>query len=212
VSLVSHKSLAGSDLGANSSADAGGITLISSKPIDTGYGGKRDKSNSLSSLGSTQSGMVSEYDMSSRQSYDFASATLTNDEFGSRGSLQEESGSSLSSGATKRSVQYQSAPVPEWSCQQVCHWLLAINMDQYAPQFISHSIDGQQLLLLDSARLKTIGIQNAKDRDLIKRKAKDLKSAIERERKQIEKEQKARDKLEKQAGGPAKKKKFPFTK
>ena len=58
-----------------------------------------------------------------------------------------------------------------------------------------------------------MGLQNAKDRDLIKKKIKDLKSGIERERKQLEKEQKARDKLEKQSGGgAAKKKKFPFSK
>ena len=56
-----------------------------------------------------------------------------------------------------------------------------------------------------------MGIQNTKDRDSIKKKIKDLKTAIERERKQMEKEQKARDKLEKQAGAQ-KKKKFPFSK
>lgn len=36
-------------------------------------------------------------------------------QFGSRGSLQEESGM----GVTRRSVQYQSSPVPDWSSQQV---------------------------------------------------------------------------------------------
>ncbi len=60
--------------------------------------------------------------------------------------------------------------------------------------------------------LQTLGIQNSKDRDVIKKKIKDMKSAIERERKQQEKEQKAREKLEKQAAGQTKKKKFPFTK
>ena len=45
-----------------------------------------------------------------------------------------------------------------------------------------------------------MGISNSKDRDLIRKKVKDLKSAMERERKQKEKEQKAREKLEKQAG------------
>ena len=38
MSLVSHKSLTGSGGDGN---DSGGITLISSRPINTGYGGKR---------------------------------------------------------------------------------------------------------------------------------------------------------------------------
>ena len=46
-----------------------------------------------------------------------------------------------------------------------------------------------------------MGITNSKDRDLIRKKVKDLKSAMDRERKQREKEQKAREKLERQAGG-----------
>lgn len=50
--------------------------------------------------------------------------------------------------------QYQSSPVPEWSVQQVCHWLLACNMDHYAPEFTAAGIDGNTLLQLDSAKLK----------------------------------------------------------
>ena len=38
VSLVSHKSITGSG---SDVSEAGGITLLSSKPIDTGYSGKR---------------------------------------------------------------------------------------------------------------------------------------------------------------------------
>ena len=42
----------------------------------------------------------------------------------------------------------------EWSTQQVCHWLLGINMDHYAAEFMAKGIDGNQLLMLDSAKLK----------------------------------------------------------
>jgi 50S ribosomal subunit-associated GTPase HflX len=53
--------------------------------------------------------------------------------------------------------------------------------------------------------LQGLGVSNSKDRDLIRKKVKDLKSAMERERKQREKEQKAREKLERQAGSASKK-------
>ena len=51
---------------------------------------------------------------------------------------------------------------------------------------------------------------SANDRTTLKKKVKDLKTALEKERKQQEREQKARDKLEKQASG--KRKKFVFGK
>ena len=55
-----------------------------------------------------------------------------------------------------------------------------------------------------------LGVNSANDRTALKKKLKDLKTALDRERKQQEREQKARDKLEKQATG--KKKKFAFGK
>ena len=56
--------------------------------------------------------------------------------------------------SSKRPSQYSTRPVNEWSTQQVCHWLLGINMDHYAAEFMAKGIDGNQLLLLDSAKLK----------------------------------------------------------
>ena len=60
-------------------------------------------------------------------------------------------------------------------------------------------------------------MNTSKDRDLLKKKLKDMKAAIERERKQEEREQKARERLLRQAqqsasggsaGAPVKRKKF----
>ena len=56
-----------------------------------------------------------------------------------------------------------------------------------------------------------LGISSSRDRDLLKKKVKELKSALEKERKQQEKERKARERLEKQAVTD-KRKKFPFGK
>ena len=57
---------------------------------------------------------------------------------------------------------------------------------------------------------QSLGVNSNTDRATLKKRIKDLKAAIEKERKQLEKEQRARDKLEKQAS--TKKKKFPFGK
>ena len=46
---------------------------------------------------------------------------------------------------------------------------------------------------------QALGVTNAKDRDALKKKVKELRAAIEREKKQQEKQQKERERLEKQA-------------
>ena len=56
--------------------------------------------------------------------------------------------------AKKSQTQYQNSPVGEWTAHQVCHWLLALGVDQYATAFRSNGVDGQQLLQLDGNRLK----------------------------------------------------------
>ncbi|KAJ0070331.1 hypothetical protein NL108_007677, partial [Boleophthalmus pectinirostris] len=56
--------------------------------------------------------------------------------------------------STGKDYQWQTRPVPEWTCQQVCHWLMGLNMDQYTPDFTAKGVDGQQLLHLDSDKLK----------------------------------------------------------
>lgn len=50
--------------------------------------------------------------------------------------------------------QWQSRPILEWNSQQVCLWLVAMNMEQYAPEFTARGVDGTQLLSLDSEKLK----------------------------------------------------------
>ena len=50
--------------------------------------------------------------------------------------------------------QWQSRPLLEWTNQQVCLWLIGMNMDQYAAEFTARGVDGEQLLGLDSEKLK----------------------------------------------------------
>lgn len=128
-----------------------------------------------SSPASEFSGLVVEPNLSGR------SHTLT---FSSSEMLDEES----SSGG--KDYHWQNRPVSDWTSQQVCHWLMGMNMDQYTPEFSTQAIDGQQLLNLDSDRLKALGVCSQTDRATIKKKLKEMKKAQEKMEKQREKREK----------------------
>ncbi|XP_053326466.1 neurabin-1-like isoform X2 [Spea bombifrons] len=83
--------------------------------------------------------------------------------------------------------QWHSRPVCDWTAQQVCHWLMGMNMEQYITEFTAKNIDGQQLMLLDSDRLKALGVSSQTDRATIKKKIKEIKKAQEKLEKQKEK-------------------------
>ncbi|XP_073701911.1 neurabin-1 isoform X2 [Garra rufa] len=120
-------------------------------------------------------GLVVEPNLSGR------SHTLT---FSSSEMLDEEP----SSGG--KEYHWQNRPVSDWTSQQVCHWLMGMNMDQYTPEFSTQAIDGQQLLNLDSDRLKTLGVSSQNDRATIKKKLKEMKKAQEKMEKLREKREK----------------------
>lgn len=43
-----------------------------------------------------------------------------------------------------------------WSSQKVGQWLESLNLEQYVAEFAAQDVDGQQLLLLDGAKLKVV--------------------------------------------------------
>eukprot|EP00057_Strongylocentrotus_purpuratus_P012831 XP_011667305.1 PREDICTED: neurabin-1 isoform X6 [Strongylocentrotus purpuratus] len=90
-------------------------------------------------------------------------------------------------------------PVWDWNTTHVSQWLMANNLAQYINDFSANSINGQMLLQLDGARLKTIGVTNTNDKNTFKKKVKELKACVEKEKKAQQKEQKAREKLQKKA-------------
>ncbi|XP_026232035.1 neurabin-1 isoform X2 [Anabas testudineus] len=92
--------------------------------------------------------------------------------------------------ATGKEYQWQNRAVSEWTNQQVCHWLMGMNMDQYTPEFTAKGVDGQQLLFLDSDKLKALGVSSQSDRSTIKKKLKDMRKAQEKMDKQREKREK----------------------
>ncbi|XP_059503210.1 neurabin-1 isoform X2 [Stegostoma tigrinum] len=91
---------------------------------------------------------------------------------------------------TGKQNQWQNRAVSQWTTQQVCHWLMGMNLEQYTTEFVSKNIDGEQLMQLDSSRLKTLGVASQNDRATIKKKLKEMKKAQEKVEKQREKVQK----------------------
>uniref|UniRef100_UPI0037E7089B neurabin-1-like n=1 Tax=Semicossyphus pulcher TaxID=241346 RepID=UPI0037E7089B len=88
---------------------------------------------------------------------------------------------------TNNNNQWQSRPVLEWNNQQVCLWLIAMNMDQYTSAFAARGVDGTQLLNLDSEKLKALGVCNHGDRSALKKKLKEIKKSEEKEQRKGEK-------------------------
>ncbi|KAI9523655.1 hypothetical protein NQZ68_025377 [Dissostichus eleginoides] len=85
-----------------------------------------------------------------------------------------------------------SCPASSWTRQQVCDWLRGIHMEQYVPEFNAGDIDGEQLLQMDSNKLKDLGVFSSSHRSALKRRIKDLLSAAEKEKKALRQKEKQR--------------------
>ncbi|KAL5292958.1 PPP1R9A family protein [Megaselia abdita] len=121
------------------------------------------------------------------------------------------SGSSTSFSSEKKMPHYwKNGPVIEWSVDQVCQWLLVNALDHHMPKFKEHGVQGGALLQLDSRDFKILGV-TGDDKSRLKRRLKELKAGIEKERKDQEKLRKDREKAirkaEKKAAAAAAKKK-----
>lgn len=103
----------------------------------------------------------------------------------------------LDDGQPPKQHHWQNQSVPEWGCQQVGRWLTGLGLEKYIPEFTAKNVDGEQLLQLDSAALKDLGVESPSDRGLIKKKLKDLKAMMEKARRNREKLEKQREKLRK---------------
>ncbi|XP_065204263.1 uncharacterized protein Spn isoform X2 [Planococcus citri] len=86
----------------------------------------------------------------------------------------------------------------DWSKEQVCQWLLHVGLEQYISKFLSEQIDGINLLSMENKDLKSLGILGD-DKNKFKRKLKELRLQIEKEKRHYEKERKEKEKLQKKA-------------
>ncbi|KFZ59560.1 Neurabin-1, partial [Antrostomus carolinensis] len=112
-------------------------------------------------------------------------------------SLALSSDEILDDGQSPKHSQCQSRAVQEWSVQQVSHWLMSLNLEQYVSEFTAQNINGEHLLQLDGSKLKALGMTSSQDRAIIKKKLKEMKTSLEKARKAQEKMEKQREKLRK---------------
>ncbi|CAH6779173.1 Ppp1r9a [Phodopus roborovskii] len=110
-------------------------------------------------------------------------------------SLALSSDEILDDGQSPKHSQSLNRVVHEWSVQQVSHWLMSLNLDQYVSEFSAQNITGEQLLQLDGNKLKALGMASSQDRALVKKKLKEMKMSLEKARKAQEKMEKQREKL-----------------
>ncbi|XP_044190768.1 neurabin-1 isoform X1 [Thunnus albacares] len=134
------------------------------------------------------SGLLSEAKMSGRSH----TLALSSDE-----SLDMIDDEILDEGQFSKQYQWQNRIITEWTSQQVARWLMGLNLEHHIPEFTAKNIDGEQLLQLDSAELKALGVTSSQDRALIKKKIKDLKVLMEKAKRNREKVEKQREKLRK---------------
>ncbi|XP_071943145.1 uncharacterized protein [Antedon mediterranea] len=93
----------------------------------------------------------------------------------------------------------QDRPITEWDTTHVSQWLLGNDLEEYITEFMAHNITGPALLQLDTAKLKALGVNNNADKATFKKKIKEMKAIIEKEKKSAEKEAKAREKEQRKA-------------
>ncbi|KAG9510402.1 Neurabin-1, partial [Fragariocoptes setiger] len=99
--------------------------------------------------------------------------------------------------------EWHEKPVYEWTTTQVSTWLLALGLDQYISKFEDRNVNGRGLIQLDSTVLKGLGVINPKDRNLLKKKIREMRADLEREKKLIEKRNKQTKDASKE-NGPSK--------
>jgi hypothetical protein len=66
-------------------------------------------------------------------------------------------------------------PPQEWTTETVSQWLAINNLSIYIDSFAERMIDGEKLLSLDTAKLKSLGVKSQKDREHLKARIKELR-------------------------------------
>ncbi|XP_067330321.1 neurabin-1-like isoform X2 [Channa argus] len=96
---------------------------------------------------------------------------------------------------TNNNNQWQSHPVLEWNNQQVCLWLVTMNMDQYTSEFAARGVDGTELLNMDNEKLKALGVCSQSDRSALKKRLKEMRK---KEDKELRKEKRLKEEKERE--------------
>ncbi|KAF0287789.1 Neurabin-2 [Amphibalanus amphitrite] len=167
------------DAGSRKQPDAGGVILLSKRPLDTNLPPNDNREEASPPRPSSSHLHAAAFSPSAGVSAAAAPSGLT---------AEKRSGSHI----------WQGGPVHDWTKEQVGQWLLALGLEQHITTFMEQNITGAHLLTLDSKQFKQLGLEGD-DKVKVKRKLKELKSQIARDKKQAEKEKKEKDKLQKKA-------------
>ncbi|XP_071544343.1 uncharacterized protein Spn isoform X4 [Panulirus ornatus] len=171
--------------GSGVSASPSGVVLLSQRPLDSSLPAHKLAPGVDGSSGDLSSGP----------------ASLGSGDEGSGASLGSQSSLSHThppTERTKRSHMWQTAPVVDWTKEQVSQWLVVQGLESCVGRFQDVGMTGPRLLNLDVRDLKALGLPT-EEKTKLKRKVKELRIAVEKERKQAEKEKKEREKLQKKA-------------
>uniref|UniRef100_A0A0L8G9R7 SAM domain-containing protein n=1 Tax=Octopus bimaculoides TaxID=37653 RepID=A0A0L8G9R7_OCTBM len=170
------------------SSSSSGVVLLSSRPLEP---------DNFISWNGNRTG--AQPNISIEHSPASTASNRSPDSKSNRYSLKSNLSSNPSEDSTlnKRSNPTNVGSITDWSHDHVCHWLQTLEMTQYIPSFHEKQISGKDLLLLDGSKLKTLGVSSSSDRNVLKKKIKEMKTAADKERKQMEKERKAKEKEQK---------------
>ncbi|KAK4323483.1 hypothetical protein Pmani_005798 [Petrolisthes manimaculis] len=165
------------------SPNPSGVVLLSQRPLDSSH---------KLAPGMGEGGGGSSGDLSS------GPASLGSGDEGSGASLGGSQTSLTPPDRSRRAHMWQTAPVVDWTKEQVGQWLVVQGLEGCVGRFIEVGMTGPRLLNLDLRDLKSLHLPQD-DKTKLKRKVKELRLAVEKERKQAEKEKKEREKLQKKA-------------
>ncbi|XP_059351791.1 uncharacterized protein LOC130689486 isoform X2 [Daphnia carinata] len=104
---------------------------------------------------------------------------------------------SISSNSSAHTPFHQS-PVSEWNVENVGNWLRSIGLETYTVHFAANGVRGEELLTMESPRIKLL-VPQAAERARLKHRLKELRAAADKDKRNRERERKEREKLQRKA-------------
>ncbi|XP_071791301.1 uncharacterized protein [Asterias amurensis] len=198
-----------------SSSEGFGVTLLSTRSLEQGGDGSQATSpdpGSPTIEGTTERERFNTDELTSlgaKGSHQFTAGgdifdSMPGSEFGGKKKSKKAAKYQISSPLqsmepSRKPHQIEDRPITEWNTTHVSQWLMGNGLDDYINDFTANNITGTALLNLDAAKLKSLGVTNSSDRSIFKKKIKEMKTQVEKEKKAIAKEHKNREKKEKKA-------------
>jgi len=95
-------------------------------------------------------------------------------------------------------IAWQHVQPGDWNMEQVGSWLRSIGLEAYAVHFAANGVRGEELILMESQKLKLL-VPQPNERARLKHRLKELKLAADKDQRRKERERKDKEKLQKKA-------------